>query len=108
MKKNLLRMTSMLLIAVTMPVALAAAPATAAPVTPAGPAFVGALNMLHAGYVGEPAPVVSGISNIGGDDGGYVEYDVRGMWFAMALHTAIQGDVGMFCAVARSGGADCP
>jgi hypothetical protein len=48
MKKNVRRRTSMLLIALTMPVALAAAPATAAPETPAGPAFVGGCNMLHA------------------------------------------------------------
>jgi hypothetical protein len=48
MKKNVWRRTSMLLIALTMPVALAAAPATAAPETPAGPAFIGGCNMLHA------------------------------------------------------------
>ena len=96
MKKNWWRRTSMLLIAVTMPVALAAAPATAATGAPAGHEYVGACNMLHAGMdgdpVGYPAPDV-GVDGVVG----------RGMWFAMALHTAPQGDAGMMRAVARSG-----
>jgi len=104
MKKNLWRRTSMLLIAVTMPVALAAAPATAAPATPAGPAFVGACNMLLAGNVGAPAPDVGGYPDFGGVVGSeVVVYEVRGMFFAMALHTADQGDIGMDRAVDRSG-----
>ncbi len=80
MKKNWWRRTSMLLIAVTLPVALAAAPATAAP----DPELVGACHMLLAGNVG-----------VDGD---------RGMFFAMTYHTAPQGNDGMYRAVARSGG----
>ena len=86
MKKNVLRRTSMLLIAVTMPVALAAAPATAAPGTHAGPAFVGACNMLNAMLVGD-----------------------RGMAWAMSQNTrsngndGTNGNDGMWRAVDRSG-----
>ena len=74
----------MLLIAVTMPVALAAAPATAAaPETPAG--FVGACNMLHAMSVGVD--------------------DARGMGCAMVQNTrnGTNGNDGMWRAVDRSG-----
>lgn len=84
MKKNLWRRTSMLLIAVTMPVALAAAPATAAPVTPAG--YVGACNMLNAWLDGD-----------------------RGMAWAMSQNTrsngndGTNGNDGMWLAVDRSG-----
>jgi len=80
----------MLLIAVTMPVALAAAPATAATGASAGPAFVGACNMLHAMEVG-----------VDGD---------RGMGWAMSQNTrsngndGTNGNDGMWRAVDRSGG----
>ena len=82
MKKNLWRRTSMLLIAVTMPVALAAAPATAAP----APELVGACHMLLAG-------------NVGVDNN-------RGMYFAMMNHTAPQGNFGMGDIAAPRSGAD--
>ncbi|NMM24898.1 MAG: hypothetical protein HHJ11_15680 [Phycicoccus sp.] len=84
MKKNVWRRTSMLLIVVTMPVALAAAPATAAaPETPNG--FVGACNMLNAMNVGA-----------NGD---------RGMGWAMVQNTrnGTNGNDGMWRAVDRSG-----
>ena len=74
----------MLLIAVTMPVALAAAPATAAPVTPTG--HVGAGNMLNALLDGD-----------------------RGMAWAMSQNTrsngndGTNGNDGMWLAVDRSG-----
>jgi hypothetical protein len=87
MKKNWWRRTSMLLIAVTMPVALAAAPATAAPETPNG--YIGACNMVRAWGVGMHG----------------------GMEWAMIQNTRngaiTNGNDGMSLAVTNSGGY-CP